>query len=111
MFRLSKCILYIPPVGIGTGLAEYRSLSTSCFVRSKDVTRVPITTYDHGLGNGKDAARRTTLAVDELKSVSKLIHSRSTGRQAVAFDRSVVPILTPTLRSSTIEGKVAVITW
>jgi hypothetical protein len=110
MFRLSKCILYTPPVGIGTVLAGYRSLSTSCFVRSKDVKRVPVMTYDHGLGNGIDAARRTTLAVDELKSASKPIHGRSTRRQVVAFDRSVVPILTPTLRSFTIEGKVAVIT-
>ena len=64
--------------------------------------KVPVVTH-----NGK--ARRTTLDVDRSHPI---VESQAVdeSRKAQAFDRSILSKLNPTMRSFTLDGKVAVVT-
>ena len=84
---------------VNRGFATLRNLKTL------DTNQVPVATYSKGKG-----AERTTLPLDKLQTASAAIPSHDDGREAIALDRSVLPRLTPTLKSFTLEGKVAVIT-
>lgn len=67
-------------------------------------------TYTKPSTSGANAAERTTLSVDQSQSPSTQVSSEDVNRKAVAFDRSVVPKMTPTMKRFTLEGKVAVVT-
>ena len=78
----------------------------------KNKTEVPIASYTKPKANGTNvAAERTVLMVDESDPAApKSIAGEDVTRKAVAFDRSVVSKLTPTMKRFTLEGKVAVVT-
>ena len=78
----------------------------------KNKTEVPITSYTKPKANGTNvAAERTVLMVDESDSAApKSIAGEDVTRKAVAFDRTVVSKMTPTMKRFTLEGKVAVVT-
>ena len=110
MIGFLRCSVFRYSVETAIKPARYRGVSSSCRLRAKDVKRVPVATYGEKKGAGTPGARRTTLAVDGSKSTSKPPLSEDIGRQAVAFDNGVVKKMTPTLKSFTLEGKVAVVT-
>lgn len=79
----------------------------------KNKTEVPIASYTKPKANGTNvAAERTVLTVDESEpAASKSIAGEEdVSRKAVAFDRSVISKMTPTMKRFTLEGKVAVVT-
>lgn len=74
-------------------------------------TTIPVTSYteeSHRLGGKKDGHRTTLHIVDQKPKSPPTVENVS--RKAVPFDRSVLDKLTPTMRSFTLDGKVAVVT-
>ena len=79
----------------------------------KNKTEVPIASYTKPKANGTNvAAERTVLTVDESEPVAprSIAGEEDATRKAVAFDKSVVSKMTPTMKMFTLEGKVAVVT-
>ena len=89
-----------------------QSFSSSHSHNDKNKTEVPIASYTKSKANGTNvAAERTVLMVDESEPAAPdSIAGEDDNRKAVAFDRSVVSKMTPTMKRFTLEGKVAVVT-
>lgn len=104
--RLSLSVLSSLRVRGHRGLA-----ASSSFLNSRTKTEVPVASYTRSQKPGTDAAERTTLKVDKSEpSSSAPVSGGDADRKSVAFDRSVVAKLTPTMKRFTLEGKVAVVT-
>ena len=69
-----------------------------------------VVTYagDSMSGNGEPIRKVRSIA--ESQSPLPIATHGATGRKAVAYEKSVTSELTPTMRSFTLEGKVAVVT-
>lgn len=98
----SSHIVKLIPQARGTGLRHSRGLCTSQWLRQTKQDKVPVVTHD-----GKTS--RTTLHVDRSHPV---VESRTSdeGREAQPFDKGVLSRLTPTMRSFSLDGKIAVVT-
>lgn len=84
-----------------------RGVATSN-LRGTAKKEVPVVSYTE---KGKDRGKHSVLDVDGSKSPSNpAIFSKDVRRDAVAFDRSSINKMTPTMRNFTLEGKVAVVT-
>ena len=68
---------------------------------------MPVATYAKGQ---KPGTEHTTITVDQPKTSQAPSLSEHGDRKAVAFDKSLMSRLTPTMKSFTLEGKVAVVT-
>lgn len=83
-----------------------RGFVISSALKTQD-KEVQVATYAKG---NKPGTERTTIVVNRSKGGSKPTPVEDDERKAVAFDRSIVSKMTPTIKSFTLEGKVAVIT-
>ena len=88
----------------------YRGFSASKFLKSRGNTEVPVASYTKSKKSGTGTAERTTLKVDGSKPATTPVSSEDVDREAVAFNKSIVPKMTPTMKRFTLEGKVAVVT-
>lgn len=92
------------------GIAQpriHRHFQTPSALRAKDIKEIPVASYAK---DQKPGTERTTISVDQSKAALNGPSSEDVGRKAVAFDSSIVSKMTPTVRSFTLEGKVAVVT-
>ena len=105
-FLLSK--LTIPSLHLP--LSSFSSHSHSHSPKKK--TEVPIASYTKPKASGTNVdAERTVLMVDESEPTAPTsIAGEDVTRKAVAFDRTIVSKMTPTMKRFTLEGKVAVVT-
>ena len=111
MIKLSRCVRHRLSLSVlSTPRAQHRGLSASNFPNSKNKTEVPVASYTRSKQSGANAAERTTLTVDESQHTPTPVAGDDVGRKAVAFDRSIVSKMTPTMKRFTLEGKVAVVT-
>ena len=87
-------------------LNDVRCISTSCPSRSNVSRRTRVPTYT------EDAKDRFHTSITFRNASTRLdrILNDDNGRQAVVFDRDVVPKLTPTMKAFTLENKVALVT-
>ena len=83
-----------------------RGFTKSSHLNAQNAKEIQVATYAKGKKSGTE---HTTINVDQSKSSSES-SSDDDERRAVAFDGSIVSKMTPTLKSFTLEGKVAVIT-
>ena len=67
-------------------------------------------TYAGDSESGNDEPTRKVLSIDESQPPLPVAIHGAPGRKAVAYQKSVNSKLTPTMRSFTLEGKVAVVT-
>lgn len=79
-------------------------------LRANSTKEVPVATYVKDNKTSSNAPERSTISVDKSKALPRAVSTVDAGRNAVAFDRSVIGKMTPTMRSFTLEGKVAIIT-
>ena len=94
------------PIGHCLKSTRGNGITTSTCLRVKDVEEVPVATY----AQSKKSAQRTVLSVDKSKSTPSHVSPKDVSRTATPFDKTVVPRMTPTLRTFLLEGKVAVVT-
>ena len=71
---------------------------------------VPVVTYKASSVSGTQNSSPELLGVDQSEAPLPRATDGHAGRKAVACNKSVFSKLTPTLRTFTLEGKVAVIT-
>ena len=74
--------------------------------KPKDARQIPVTTYAKDKSNGA----QTSIPVKDGLVGAVSISKNNESRQAVAFDKGVMPKLTPTMKMFTLEGKVALVT-
>ncbi len=85
-----------------------RSIASSHITKSAEENTIPVTAYTKESQKSREDAQRTTLHVDRDQQVP--VEVKNVSRKAVPFDRTILSKLTPTMRSFTLEGKVAVVT-
>lgn len=110
MISLSQCIRQRLSLSVLSTPRALRGLSASSFLNSKNKKEVPVASYTDSKKSGTDAAERMTLTVDESRASPTPVSGGDVSRKAVAFDRSVFPKMTPTMKGFTLQGKVAVVT-
>ncbi|KAL6714533.1 hypothetical protein ACLMJK_007958 [Lecanora helva] len=84
-----------------------RHFAISRTLKARDIKEVPVTTYTKAKNPGSE---HTLLAVDHSKKPPRAVSNENDDREAQAFNGSIVSKMTPTMRSFTLEGKVAVVT-
>lgn len=111
MMNLSRClrqrvsISALPTPRVKRGLS-----ASSIFLNATDKTEVPVASYTKPETSGPNAAERSTLIVDESRPSPKPVPGGDVDRKAVAFEKSIIGKLTPTMKRFTLDGKVAVVT-
>ena len=88
----------------------YRGIATRTPLRAASKKEVPVATYAGDRGSDTNQAQRTVLNVDISQPMAWAVTGQDAGRKAVAFDKRTAPKMTPTMRSFTLDGKVAVVT-
>ena len=83
-----------------------RGFTDSSPLKAQNVKEVQVATYAKSKKSGTE---HTTITLDQSKW-SPETSVDNDDRQAVAFDRSIVSKMTPTMKSFTLKGKVAIIT-
>ena len=84
-----------------------KGIVTSSFLRSGNINRIPIAASTR---RDEHDSERVVMPIDGSKSSHISLSIHDNGRRAVAFDKSLVERMTPTMRSFTLESKVAVVT-
>ena len=84
-----------------------RTLTQSPRVWANNKNKVPVATYAN---HDREQVQRTVLAVNETKSCSKATPAEDVSRTALPFNKTLMHKVTPTIRSFTLEGKVALVT-
>ena len=122
MITLSRCVRQrlssLRVLSTPRAQQQQRGLSASASNppgSNKNKTEVPVASYTRTTrqpgANANAAAERTTLAVDDgSQRAPTPVAGHGVDRKAVAFDGSIVPKMTPTMKGFTLEGKVAVVT-
>ena len=85
-----------------------RFITSSCIGRTAEKRDVSLASYTEESQKTTKDAQRTTLHVNENQQASP--EPKDVSRKTVPFDRSLLSKLTPTMRSFTLDGKVAVVT-
>lgn len=99
-----------PSVGVHFTPLGYRAIAISNGPRVKHVKEVLVATYAKNDNAGNNVAELATISVDRSQPPQAFVPSGDTSRKAITFDRSVVSRMTPTMKSFTLEGKVAIVT-
>ena len=86
--------------------------STRLFTSSHGLLKdsVPVATYSEKGQTSTKHAQRSTLHVDKAQRQPPPTDAKDVTRNAVPFDRNILSKMTPTMKSFTLDGKVAVVT-
>lgn len=108
MFRVARQFDFGRAITPSRVLLAHRGFTLSARSRTKEV---PVTTYAKDNRTvGDDAGQRSTLSINGTETVPKAVSSEDVGRSAIAYDKTVIGKLTPTMKLFKLEGKVAVVT-
>lgn len=87
-----------------------RWISSTSIRRNADQREVPVVTYVEDGQSSESSAQRSTLKDDNSRSSRSTEVKNRKNENALSFDPGPSAGMTPTMRSFTLEGKVAIVT-